>query len=132
MINTLLSSAYTSTETYIPQCTPSCDKWKLTYNCWVKLRVCISIIRLKRKSKNRYGKMINDMFGACRVINNQHWANVMHFGNKTPTLPRGPVIEKKNHEEETTSLLKKKKKLALLGLCSTIYRTQLSKRCGFC
>lgn len=50
--------------------------------------------------------MINDVFGTCRVISNQHSANVMHFGNKTPTLPQSPVIEKKNnHEEETTSLL---------------------------
>lgn len=66
--------------------------------------------------------MINDVFGTCRVISNQHSANVMHFGNKTPTLPQSPVIEKKkNHEEETTSLLlkkrEKKKKLALLCLC---------------
>lgn len=68
--------------------------------------------------------MINDVFGACRVISNQHSANVMHFGNKTPTLPQSPVIEKKKKSRGRNykfTLKKKKrekkKKLALLGLC---------------
>lgn len=35
--------------------------------------------------------MINDVFGPCGAISNQHSANVVHVGNKTPTLPRTPV-----------------------------------------
>ena len=30
--------------------------------------------------------MINDVFGPSGAISNQHAANVVHLGNRTPTL----------------------------------------------